>query len=133
MLPSEVKMKSYRGYRHNVFEGWQKMPEATIIGEGYTVEFSRLSERTIDMFCDALNGWENIWTKFCCEYTDDKGKLSITVRKPEDADKLFNMLADITPLEFEHEESLSAVDIARTKMETVINLITDSRREKYAV
>ena len=92
MFPSEITMKSHCGYYYNVPEGWQKLPEATIIGDGYTVEFSRLSERTIDRMCDALNGWYNVWTKFCCEYRDDKGTLSITVSKPEDADKLFNLL-----------------------------------------
>ena len=127
MLPSEVKMKSYRGYHRDIFEGWRKMPEVTIIGEGYTIEFSRLSERTIDMFCDALNGWENVWTKFCCDFTDSKGKLSIIFRKPEDADKLYNMLANITPLEFEHEDTLSAADVARSKLETLINLITQKK------
>ncbi len=88
MLPSEIKLKSYYGYHRNIFEGWQKLPDATITAEGYTVEFSRLSERTIDRMCDALNGWYNIWTKFCCEYTDGKGTLSITVRKPEAAPPL---------------------------------------------
>ena len=123
MLPSEVKMKSYRGYRHNVYEGWKKLDDATISGEGYTVEFFRLSERTIDMMCDALNGCYNVWTKFCCEYKDSKGTLSITVRKPEDADKLFNLLIGIKPIEFEHEGITPAVDVARTKMETLIDLI----------
>ena len=124
MLPSEVTLKSYRGYRHNIFEGWQKLPEVTINGKGYTVEFSRLSERTIDPMCDALNGWYGIWTKFCCDFTDSKGKLSIIFRKPEAADKLYNLLTDITPLEFDHEGTLSAADVARSKLETLINLIT---------
>ena len=123
MLPSEIKMRSYRGYHRDVFEGWRKLPEATIEGKGYTVTFLRLSERTIDMFCDALNGWYNVWTKFCCEYKDSEGTLSITVRKPEDADKLFNLLIDIKPIEFEHEGITPAVDVARTKMETLIDLI----------
>ena len=127
MLPSEVTMKSYRGYRHDIFEGWRKMPEATIVGEGYTVDFSRLSESTIDMMCDALNGWYSIWTKFCCELTDSKGKLSIIFRKPEDADKLYNLLSDITPLEFEHEGTLSAADVARSKIETLISLIAQKK------
>ena len=124
MLPSEVTMKSYRGYHRDIFTGWRKMPEATIIGEGYTIEFSRLLESTIDMMCDALNGWYNIWTKFCCDFTDSKGKMSIIFRKPEDADKLYNLLSDIAPLEFEHEGTLSAADVARSKLETLINLIT---------
>lgn len=128
MLPSEVTLKSYRGYRHNIFEGWQKLSEATIIGEGYTVEFSRLSESTIDMMCDALNGWFNIWTKFCCDFTDSKGKLSIIFRKPEDADKLYNLLSDIAPLEFEHEGTLSAADVARSKLETLIKLINQKKQ-----
>lgn len=127
MLPSEVKMKSYRGCHRDVFTGWQKMPEATIIGEGYIVEFSRLFERTIDPMCDALNGWYALWTKFCCEYTDSKGKLSIIFRKPEDADKLYSMLADVTPLEFEYEDTLSAADVARSKIETLISLITQKK------
>ena len=100
MLPSEVKMTTYHGYRSEIITGWHTMLDATITGEGYTVEFSRLSERTIDMFCDALNGWYSLWTKFKCEYTDSEGKLSIIVRKPEDADKLYNLLSCITPVEF---------------------------------
>ncbi len=123
MLPSEIKMKSYTGYHNDVFEGWKKLDDATIVGEGYRIEFFRLSERTIDMMCDALNGWHNIWTKFCCEYTDSKGKLSITVSKPEDADKLFRMLEDVKPVEFEHEDPMPAVSVARTKLETLIELI----------
>ncbi len=129
MLPSEVTMKSYRGYHQDVFEGWKKLGEATIEGEGYTVMFSRLAERTIDMFCDALNGWYTVWTKFRCEYVDQKGKLFITVRKPEDADKLYQMLSDIQPVTFEHEGTTSAVDTARTKMETLINLILHCERK----
>ena len=123
MLPSEIKMKSYCGYRRNVFEGWKKLDDATIVGKEYTVSFFRLSERTIDMMCDALNGWFNNWTKFRCEYTDKQGTLSITVRKTEDADRLFNMLTDIRPVEFEHEEIMPAADVARTKMETLIDMI----------
>lgn len=128
MLPSEVTMRSYRGYRHNVFEGWKKLDDTTIIGEGYTVEFFRLSESTIDMMCDALNGWYNIWTKFLCEYSDSKGKLSIIFRKPDDADKLYNLLSDIAPLEFEHEGTLSAADVARSKLETLIKLINQKKQ-----
>ena len=56
-LPSAIEMKSCSGYRKNVFEGWKKLDEATISGEGYKVEFFRLSEKTIDRMCDALNGW----------------------------------------------------------------------------
>lgn len=129
MLPSEIKMNSYHGYRGDIFAGWKKLEEATITGDGYTIEFYRLSERTIDMQCDALNGWFNIWTKFRCEFKDDKGTLSITVRKPEDADKLFNLLIDIRPLEFEHEGTTLAVDVARTKMETLIDLIVHCERK----
>lgn len=92
MFPSEITMKSYRGYRNDIFEGWKKLDDATIAGDGYIVEFFRLYERTIDIMCDALNGWYNVWTKFCCEYKDSRGKLSITVRKPEDADKLLEGL-----------------------------------------
>ena len=112
MLPSEIKMRSYRGYHRDVFEGWRKLAAATIEGEGYTITFSRLGERTIDMFCDALNGWYTVWTKFRCEYVDKQGTLSITVRKPEDADKLFNIMVSVEPIEFEHEDRLSAVDAA---------------------
>ncbi len=134
MLPSEIKIKSNSGFHSDIFEGWKKMPEATIVGQGYTVEFSRLSERTIDRFCDALNGWYNVWTKFCCTYTDKKGSLSIIVRKPEDADKLFNLLANISPVEFENEDPMSAEDVARSALEALIEMIRDSsRKEQYAV
>ena len=123
MFPSEVKIKSNYGYRYNVFEGWKKLLEAAIYGDGYTVEFYRLSERTIDRNCDALNGWYNIWTKFLCEYSDSKGRLSITVRKSEDADRLFRMLSDIEPVEFEHEGIIPGCEVARTRMETLIEYI----------
>lgn len=132
MLPSEVTMRSYRGYRHNVFEGWKKLDDTTIIGEGYTVEFFRLSESTIDMMCDALNGWYNIWSKFRCEYVDDQGKLSITVRKPEDADKLYRMLSDIQSITFEHEGTTPAVEVARTRMHTIIDLIRNNGKEVHS-
>lgn len=93
------------------------------LGEGYTVEFYRLSESTIDMMCDALNGWHNVWTKFRCEFKDAKGTLAITVHKPEDADKLYRMLVDIRPVEFEYDETMPAVDAARIKLEALIDLI----------
>ena len=131
MLPSEIKMRSYRGYHRDVFEGWRKLEEATIKGEGYTIMFSRLAERTIDMFCDALNGWYSVWTKFRCEYVDDQGKLSITVRKPEDADKLYRMLSDIQPITFEHEGTTPAVDLARARMQTLIDLIMNNGKEMH--
>ena len=128
MLPSEITLKSFRGYRNNIFEGWKKLDEATIAGEGYTVEFHRLSECTIDMTCDALNGWRNTWTKFCCEYKDNQGTLSISVWKPEDADRLYTIMKGIKPIEFEHEGTTPAVDVARTKMETMINIIRENRK-----
>ena len=133
MLPSEVKRQSYRGYRYNVLDGWSKLEEATINAETYKVEFFRLSERTIDPMCDALNGYYSTWTKFLCEYTDKKGKLAVVIDTPEDADKVYTMLADIEPLEFEHEDPMSAVDVARTKLKAVIDLIRNSEEEKYAV
>ncbi len=129
MLPSEVKMKSYRGYRHNVPDGWKKLEEATINADTYKVEFFRLCERTIDPMCDALNGYYSTWTKFLCEYADEHGKLSIIVRKPEDADKLYRMLTDIQPVTFEYEGTIPAVDVARTKMETLIDLIMQYDRK----
>ena len=129
MLPSEIKLKSHYGYHRNICEGWQKLPDAMIVGDGYSVNFSRLSECTIDRMCDALNGWYNIWTKFCCEYTDRKGTLSITVRKPEDADKLYNMLLYIKPVVFEHEGTISAADAARIKMETMIGWIRNQKKQ----
>ena len=122
-LPSAIRMKSYSGYRKNVFEGWKKLDEATITGEGYKVEFFRLSEKTIDRNCDALNGWYNIWTKFRCEYTDAKGTLSITVRKPEEADRISAMLSGIEPVAFEHEDMLTAADTARIKLESLISFM----------
>ena len=130
MLPSEIKMNSYHWYSSDIFEGWKQLDAATIDGEGYTVSFFRLSERTIDVMCDALNGWFNIWSKFRCEYKDDKGTLSITVRKPEDADKLYRMLYDIRPVTFEHEDTTTAVDVARTRMETIISLIMNHEQNR---
>ena len=132
-LPSEIKMKSCSGYRKNVYEGWKKLDAATIAGEGYKVEFFRLSERTIDRMCDALNGWYNIWTKFRCEYEDSKGTLSITVRKPEDADKISKAMTDLQPVTFEHEGTLSATAVARIKMESLIGFIKDTEREKPSI
>ena len=85
-IPSSIKLKAFSGYRKNIFEGWKKLEDSTIAGEGYKVEFYRLSERTIDRMCDALNGWYNVWTKFRCDFEDTKGTLSIVVRKPEEAD-----------------------------------------------
>jgi hypothetical protein len=116
-----------------VFEGWKKLEGATIEGEGYKVEFSRLSERTIDRMCDSLNGYYNIWTKFLCEYSDAKGQLSIAVRKPEEADKIFKAMSDIQPLTFEHEGTMSPAEVARTRFETIISFIKEPEKEKPSV
>ena len=123
MLPSEIRTKSYTGYRNDVFAGWMKLDDATIIGDGYKVEFYRLSERTIDIMCDALNGWYNVWTKFRCEYTDSKGTLSVTLHNPEDADKLFTILENVKPLVFEHEGTVCSACVARSKMGAIIDLV----------
>lgn len=133
ILPSAIEMKCSSGYRKNVFEGWKKLDEATITGDGYKVEFFRLSERTIDRMCDALNGWYNVWTKFRCEYQDAKGSLSITVRKPEEADKISNAMTDLQPVAFEHEGVLSAANVARIKMESLIGFIKDTERKKPSI
>ena len=121
MLPSEITLKSCGGFRRNVFEGWKKL--ISIEGEGYKVEFYRLSERTIDTQSDALNSWYNIWTWFCCEFTDSKGKLSLSIRNPEDADKIYKILSDVQPVTFEHEGTLSAAEVARTSIEAIARLL----------
>ena len=132
-LPSAIKLKSFSGYRKNVFEGWKRLDDATIAGEGYKVEFYRLSERTIDRMCDALNGWYNIWTRFRCDYEDAKGTLTLTIRKPEDADKIFKIMNDIQPVSFEHEGALSAAVVARIKMESLIDLHKTAEQEKSSI
>lgn len=132
-LPSTIKLKSCSGYRKNVFEGWKKLDAATITGDGYKVEFFRLSERTIDRMCDALNGWYNVWTKYRCEYTDAKGTLSIIVRKPEEADKLFETMNNLQPIAFEHEDTLSVADIARIRLESLIGFIKPNEQEKPSI
>ncbi len=131
-LPSAIEMKSYSGYRKNVFEGWKKLDEATISGEGYKVEFFRLSEKTIDRMCDALNGWYNVWTKFRCDFQDAKGTLTITVRQPEEADKISRAMCNLQSVVFEHEDSLSVADVARTKMESLIGFIR-AEQEKPSI
>ena len=132
-IPSSIKLKAFSGYRKNIFEGWKKLEDSTIAGEGYKVEFYRLSERTIDRMCDALNGWYNVWTKFRCDYEDTKGTLSIVVRKPEEADKIFKIMSDIQPLSFEHEGTISVPDVARLKMESIIDLHMTAEQEKPSV
>lgn len=133
MLPSAIEMKGSSGYRKNVFEGWKKLDEATITGDGYKVEFFRLSERTIDRMCDALNGWYNVWTKFRCEYEDAKGSLSITVRKPEDADKISRAMTNLHPVTFEHEGTMAVADVARTKLESIIGFLKTAEQEKPSI
>ena len=132
-LPSAIEMKSCSGYRKNVFEGWKKLDDATITGEGYKVEFFRLSEKTIDRMCDALNGWYNVWTKFRCDFQDAKGTLTITVRQPEEADKISIAMSDLQPVTFEHEGALSAADIARIKMESLIGYIKAPEKDKPSI
>ena len=132
-LPSAIEMKSCSGYRKNVFEGWKKLDEATISGEGYKVEFFRLSEKTIDRMCDALNGWYNVWTKFRCDFQDAKGTLTITVRQPEEADKISMAMSDLQPVTFEHEGTLSAANVARIKMESLIGFIKAPEKEKPSI
>ena len=124
MKPSEIKLKSSGGYYSQVTVGWEKLEDADIHGKGYKVEFYRLSCRTIDPNCDALNGWHNVWADFCCVYEDEKGKLYINVRKSEDADKIYKIMSDVEASVFEHEDILTAAEVARTKMEAIIRFFS---------
>ncbi len=85
------------------------------------------------MMCDALNGWFNIWTKFRCEFKDEKGCCVITVHKPEDADKLFKIMLDITPIKCGHEPSIPAVEVARQRIEMMIDLIRNQKGAQNAL
>ena len=122
--PSEIRTPSTDGFSRHMSEGWKPLKDATIEGDGYKVEFSRYADKTIDTMCDALNGWYYVWRNdFNCTYTDDKGKLELRLDKPEDADRLFDIMTNIQPVTFEHEGSMTTAEVARAGMEAIIQFI----------
>lgn len=119
--PSEVRTPGTSGFMRDVREGWKDLKAATIEGDGFKVEFSRYADRTIDPMCDALNGWYYSWRNdFECKYTDAQGELTLRTYKPEEADRLFDIMTNIEPVTFEHEGSLTAAEVARAGMEALI-------------
>jgi hypothetical protein len=122
--PSEIRTPSADGFSRHMSEGWKPLKDATIEGDGYKVEFSRYADKTIDPMCDALNGWHYAWQNdFNCTYTDSKGKLELRLDKPEDADRLFDIMTNIQPVTFEHEGSMTATEVARAGMEAMIQFL----------
>ena len=114
--PSEIRTPSADGFSRHMSEGWKPLKDATIEGDGYKVEFSRYADKTIDTMCDALNGWYYIWRDdFNCTYTSGKSKLELRLDKPEDADRLFDIMTDTQPIPFEHEDSMTPAEVARNK------------------
>ena len=121
--PSAIIIALISGFYNTVLNGWVKLNDATINGDGFTINFYRLFERTIDRNCDALNGWYSIKTnKFLCELIVDGETMTMAVDTEEKADKLFEIFKGIKPCEDE-EETLTAKEIAKSGFTTLKNFI----------
>ena len=122
--PSEVRTPSTDGFMHHTQDGWKPLKASTIEDDGFKVEFSRYAERTIDPMCDALNGWHYAWQNdFECKYTDKNGELTLRTQKPEEADRLFDIMTNVQPVTFEHEGTMAAAEVARAGMQALIQFI----------
>ena len=129
--PSEVRTPSTDGFMRHTQDGWKPLKASTIEGDGFKVEFSRYAERTIDPMCDALNGWYYAWQNdFECKYTDKNGELTLRTRKPEEADRLFDIMTNVQPVTFEHEGTMTAAEVARAGMEALIQFIHPEEAKK---
>ncbi len=120
--PSAIIIATIYTFFKNALNGWVKLNDATINGDGFKVEFYRLFERTIDRNCDALNGWHSIkTTKFLCELTIGDTTKSLVVNTEKDADKLFEIFSKIEKQDFEEEGIMEASEVASTTFDTLKN------------
>lgn len=118
--PSAIIIATIFGFFNDIINGWVKLNDATIIGEGFTVEFYRLFERTIDRNCDALNGWYSFkTTKFLMKLTIDGETKELMVTTENDADKLFEIFKSIETVDFGEDGIMTAKEIANTKFEAI--------------
>ena len=122
-IPSAIIITALTGFYNKVVHGWIKLTDATIYGDGFTVTFYRLFERTIDPYCDALNGWYSIKTnKFLCELTVDGKTKSLTVNSEEKADKLFEIFNDFHTV-VDEEGTYTAKEQAEAGFNAIYNFI----------
>ena len=117
--PSAIILATICTFYRNVFTGWKLLEDATINGDGFTVNFYRLGERTIDTNCDALNGWHTIWTKYLIELITKNGKREMVVSKGETADKLFNLFKNVGTINFDEEGEISAREHAEIAFDSL--------------
>lgn len=121
--PSAIILATIYTFFNKVFTGWKKLEDATIHGDGFTVNFYRLTERTIDHNCDALNGWRTVWTKYLVELITPYGKKTVTLNDGKTADKFFNILKNVTAFEWEGEGTVSASENAEITFDSLKNFI----------
>ena len=81
--PSDADMPRGNGYYKGTPEGWISAKDSTIDGLGYTVKFDMLGERHIDMMCDALNGWECVYSKVKCVFKDEAENCRLLCQTPK--------------------------------------------------
>lgn len=121
MKPSEITFKSITGTRKTVPSGWVPVPACTINGDGFTVEFERLSICTIDPQCDALNGYYNVWSKWYIKLTTPTFSKSLAVTTAQ-ADKLHDILSNISSTS-DDDGTNSASKNAEIAFTTIANFI----------
>ena len=126
--PSDADMPRGNGYYKGTPEGWISAKDSTIDGLGYTVKFDMLGERHIDMMCDALNGWECVYSKVKCVFKDEHGELSVTVPNAEKADRIWDVVAKMQ----KDEENTEAHNV-RVAFESIINFVAEKKYTIYKV
>ena len=94
MKPSTINYPVRVGYRTKLPHGYVNF--ATINGDGFTVNFARISDVTCDRNNDALNGYYNVWGDFIFTLViNGKEVATLTCKNIESADKLFTMISEI--------------------------------------
>ena len=119
--PSKVPIVGSSGYRKDVFQGWKKLESSTIKGDGFIITFEMYGAPDKDVMCDALNGWYTHWTECRIKLKDEKGEASITT-SIENADKIFEILINITPID-DPWDKMSLAECVRAGFCALVNYL----------
>ena len=115
--PSEAPIKGSSGLRKNVFTGWKHIESSTITRREFEVTFDCYGEPTIDMFCDALNGWYTTWTRWRATFSNGKETIQITTHKRDVIDRLFEIINAIGP---DSDPEFSEEGLARSYFQQIV-------------
>ena len=121
--PTEAYVPHGNGFYSGTPDGWVTLHDSTINGDGFSITFSRLVHRTIDRYCDALNGYYVEKTDlFDAEFTSDTYSERITC-DGKSADKLYAIFSNIKPYDADDDDAVSAKDVAITSFRTLASFV----------